>query len=463
MGGEDIRAGYQYEGVLRQVLDFVSVEEQPCYRLPEMGDLVIGRDPATCQIVLDSHLYGGVSRRHACLRLAPVIDNAAPAEIPIWQICDLNSANGTFINGEPLQGCQTLHRGDAIVLSENGPHFVLDYRPLPAALSPQPTIPGTEGRQSQSGFPDSDLTLSQLLPIVSASGNLSLKAYLLPGVITVTFVILMFMTAARPSLFRIILGTYLGGAGYFFIYQICGKRKLWWVLLACMVSTMLLLISPVLKVFMFVFRAWLPIARPESGFFVQFFSFFFGAGLMEELLKALPVLFLYIVGRRFTPTWRNRIGIAEPLDGILLAAAAALGFTLVETLGYYAPGAAQGLGDLAGTQAGQLASLQLLIPRILGSVAGHMAYSGYFGYFIGLSALKRSKHWLIHLLILAVGWLTSSVIHALWNASAGTFGPLGLAFVGVLSYAFLIAAILKARELSPNRFQNFLNRSKASP
>jgi RsiW-degrading membrane proteinase PrsW (M82 family) len=230
-----------------------------------------------------------------------------------------------------------------------------------------------------------------------------------------------------------------------------------------MVSTMLLLISPVLKVFMFVFRAWLPIARPESGFFVQFFSFFFGAGLMEELLKALPVLFLYIVGRRFTPTWRNRIGIAEPLDGILLAAAAALGFTLVETLGYYAPGAAQGLGDLAGTQAGQLASLQLLIPRILGSVAGHMAYSGYFGYFIGLSALKRSKHWLIHLLILAVGWLTSSVIHALWNASAGTFGPLGLAFVGVLSYAFLIAAILKARELSPNRFQNFLNRSKASP
>jgi RsiW-degrading membrane proteinase PrsW (M82 family) len=266
------------------------------------------------------------------------------------------------------------------------------------------------------------------------------------------------MTAARPALFRIILGTYLGGAGYFFIYQICGKRKRWWVLLSCTLASMLLLVTPVLSGFLFVFRTLLPgnIAQPDSGFVIQFISFFFGAGLMEELLKALPVLFLYLIGRRFKPAWRERVGIAEPLDGIVLAAAAALGFTLVETLGYYAPGAAQGMGSLADPQAGQLASLQLLIPRILGSVAGHMAYSGYFGYFIGLSALKRSRKGLI----LAVGWLTSAVIHALWNASAGSLGPLGLAFVGVLSYAFLIAAILKARELSPQRFQNFANRPK---
>jgi RsiW-degrading membrane proteinase PrsW (M82 family) len=268
---------------------------------------------------------------------------------------------------------------------------------------------------------------------------------------------LMFMTAARPALFRIILGVYLGGAGYFFIYQLCGKRKHWWVLLTCALFTMILLLTPVMHGFIYVFRTLLPgVPKPDSGFVVQFINYFFGAGLMEELLKALPVLLLYVMGQRWKSSWRNRIGIAEPLDGILLAAAAALGFTLVETLGYYAPGAAQGIGPLADSQAGQLASLQLLIPRILGSVAGHMAYSGYFGYFIGLSALKRSKRGLI----LAVGWLTSAVIHALWNASAGSFGPLGLAFVGVLSYAFLIAAILKARELSPNRAHNFALRNK---
>jgi RsiW-degrading membrane proteinase PrsW (M82 family) len=143
--------------------------------------------------------------------------------------------------------------------------------------------------------------------------------------------------------------------------------------------------------------------------------------------------------------WRDRIGVWEPLDGILLGSASAVGFTLLETLGQYVP--------QAGADAGQLVGLQLLIPRILGSVAGHMAYSGYLGYFIGLSVLKPKKRWQI----LGVGYFSASALHALWNAS-GTASVLLLAVVGVLSYAFLVAAILKARALSPNRAQNFATR-----
>jgi RsiW-degrading membrane proteinase PrsW (M82 family) len=67
--------------------------------------------------------------------------------------------------------------------------------------------------------------------------------------------------------------------------------------------------------------------------------------------------------------------------------------------------------------------LQLLIPGILGSAAGHMAQSGYSGYFIGLSALKPRKRWLI----LGVGYFSASALHALWNAS----GALGRTFRGV--------------------------------
>jgi RsiW-degrading membrane proteinase PrsW (M82 family) len=88
-------------------------------------------------------------------------------------------------------------------------------------------------------------------------------------------------------------------------------------------------------------------------------------------------------------------------------------------------------------------------------VAGHMAYSGYLGYFIGLSALRRRKSWLI----LGVGYLTAAGLHALWN-TAGEFSPVLLLIVGLLSYAFLTAAILKARELSPTRSQNFATRLK---
>jgi RsiW-degrading membrane proteinase PrsW (M82 family) len=111
-----------------------------------------------------------------------------------------------------------------------------------------------------------------------------------------------------------------------------------------------------------------------------------------------------------------------------------------------------------GVGTGQLVGLQLLIPRILGSVAGHMAYSGYLGYFIGLSVLKPRKRWQI----LGVGYFTAAVLHALWN-STGLISGLLLAVVGVLSYAFLTAAILKARALSPTRSQNFATRFLKRP
>jgi len=65
-----------------------------------------------------------------------------------------------------------------------------------------------------------------------------------------------------------------------------------------------------------------------------------------------------------------------------------------------------------------------------------MAYSGYWGYFIGLSALKPRKRWPI----LGVGYFSPWALHALWNASVAASVFL-LALVGVLSYAFLVATI----------------------
>jgi RsiW-degrading membrane proteinase PrsW (M82 family) len=153
---------------------------------------------------------------------------------------------------------------------------------------------------------------------------------------------------------------------------------------------------------------------------------------------------------------REQIGVWEPLDGILLGTASAVGFTLLETLGQYVPSVISDVTLQAGPEAGQLGQLlglQLLIPRILGSISGHMAYSGYFGYFIGLSVLKPSKRWQI----LGVGYLTAAILHTLWNTT-GAINILVLAAVGIISYAFLAAAILKARALSPTRRENFATR-----
>lgn len=435
-------------GFLRQVLIKGAAQVQvEKYQLSQTHEVAIGRD-RNCQIALESIAYGMVSRRHATIR--PL----AKGTFPRWEICDLSSANGTYINGIKLQGCQTLEMGDRISLGTDGPEFIFET-PLNKNQNQQQFA--TRNQRFYNAGEHEALTFTQLFPIASTGKQLSQKAYLYPGIATVIFVVSMFVAVGNSVAFNLLLAAYLSGAAYYFIYQLCGKHKPWWVLLGSALATVLILLSPLLIGFILVFREILPGRLPVEGEQINFLSFlirmFFGAGLMEELLKALPVLGAMLLGNWLRNPWRDRIGVWEPLDGILLGSASAVGFTLLETLGQYVPNIIQNITLQAGPEAAELVGLQLLIPRILGSAAGHMAYSGYFGYFIGLSALKPRKRWQI----LGVGYFSASALHALWNAS-GTVSVLLLAMVGVLSYAFLVAAILKARALSPNRDQNFATR-----
>ncbi len=424
------------------------------YSLLPNQEMVIGRDPS-CQVVLDAMMYRMVSRRHAVVR--PL--SLSPDSRFSWVICDLNSANGTFLNGQLLQGSQELHQGDRISLGADGPQFIFEYEfvPQPTVMRMnQGTVIASAKNQQRQSQHDS-VSFTQLFPIISTGKDLTRKAYLVPGILTVIFVVLMFGTVGNPQANQVIVGSYIASAAYYFVYQLCGKQKPWWILIAMALSTMLILLSPLLDFFIFVFRVVLPGNLPSSQESITFTELLvrmlFGAGLMEEFLKAVPVLGAYFIGNSLPSPWRERIGVWEPLDGILLGTASAVGFTLLETLGQYVPVITQNVTQQSGVGAGQLVGLQLLIPRILGSVAGHMAYSGYLGYFIGLAVLKPLMGWQI----LAVGYLSASALHALWNAT-GSINALLLVIVGVLSYAFLMAAILKARVLSPTRSQNFATR-----
>ncbi|MCL6434911.1 MAG: PrsW family intramembrane metalloprotease [Leptolyngbyaceae cyanobacterium HOT.MB2.61] len=456
---------------LRQLSQPNSPEQrQPRYPLSVTESIALGRDPR-CEIVLDPLLYRAVSRRHA--EVSPVLGFNAPDGGRFWQICDLGSANGTYLNGQRVKGCKLLQAGDRIMLGQNGPEFVFECEisadplpeppiekeaKLPAIPLRKPPLRPTEPPPARKPPPreHEHVSLTQLFPIFSTGRHLTTKAYLLPGITTVAFVVSLFLSVGTPQLFNMLLASYLAGAAYYFIYQLCGKHKPWWLLMASAVTTILLLVSPVLSLFIYVFRDLLPGSIPKDDTSVSFplllVQMFFGAGLMEELLKALPVLGACLFGMGLRSPWREKYGVREPLDGILLGSASAVGFTLVETLGQYVPDIYKATLT-AGEGAAQLASLQLLIPRVLGSVAGHMAYSGYLGYFIGLSVLRPRRRWRI----LLVGYLTASLLHTLWNVT-GTISPVLLAVVGVLSYAFLGAAILKARELSPTRSQNFATR-----
>lgn len=430
---------------------------QPALYYPIDRDqpMVLGRDPEVCQIVLEI-VYGMVSRRHAEVRAGGTG----------WLLCDLDSSNGTFVNGQRLRGTQLLREGDRITLGPEGPEFLLEFEPvtLPPEMiaryrSDSQAVAVGDRSRLRSAVGDRELTLTQLFPIFSGSVNLGQKAYLMPAMITVSCVVSLFLAEGQPVWFNALLSSYLALAAYYIVYLLCGKAKPWWIPLAAMTMTVLLLRSPVLPMFVHVFREILPGQVPtvqeSRNFPLLLMRMFFGAGLMEELLKALPLLVFLALGQGLRSPWRERWGLREPLDGILLGAASAVGFTMIETLSYYVPEIIQNTQMQAGEGLGQLVGLQRLIPRLLGAICGHIAYSGYLGYFLGLAVLWPKRWWVI----VGVGYLTAASLHALWNAM-GAVSPFLLALVGVLSYAFLAASILKARALSPTRSQNFATRLK---
>ena len=220
MTGKDLS-----ERFLRQLphADVATAQLSQRYLLSTTQEVVIGRD-LSCEIVLDSSLYGMVSRRHAAVR--PRLLTASWSHQ--WLVCDLKSANGTFVNGQRLQECLELQIGDRITLGDNGAEFVfeshINYEPTqlsslqitPTAASPSPHSV------------DHSVSFTQLFPIASTGRDLTRKAYLIPGILTVIFVVVMFTTADKPGAAyfnQMLVATYLAGAAYYFVYQLCGKRS----------------------------------------------------------------------------------------------------------------------------------------------------------------------------------------------------------------------------------------------
>jgi RsiW-degrading membrane proteinase PrsW (M82 family) len=281
---------------LRLVSSKVEASESASrYSLLPGKEMVIGRDPI-CQIVLDAMIYRMVSRRHAVIR--PL--SLSPDSSHSWVICDLNSANGTFLNGKHLQGCQELHLGDHISLGADGPQFIFEYEVIAQKTVinvSKATVLSSVNNHHLSSKQDS-VSFTQLFPIISTGKDLTRKAYLIPGILTVVFVVLMFATVGHPQANQVIVGSYIAFAAYYFVYQLCGKSKPWWVLMATALSTILILLSPLLDLFIKVFRNILPgtldATSPDGITFTELLvRMFFGAGLMEELLKILPVLGAY--------------------------------------------------------------------------------------------------------------------------------------------------------------------------
>jgi RsiW-degrading membrane proteinase PrsW (M82 family) len=242
-----------------------------------------------------------------------------------------------------------------------------------------------------------------------------------------------------------------------YIYAICGDRKSWWVIVV-IVGVMAWVLwppHPLFNAYATPFEGWLPANWQKSTDTMLLVAGYAGVAFCEESFKVLPLLVLALLGtwlvrrghhdpqRRLTRFGR-RIGVTQPLDGIVFGVASGSGFFIGETLGQYVP-AAMTTETHAGSEAFQ--GLVTLLARGISELAGHSAWAGLFGYFVGLAVL--APHRAIPLLLL--GWCSAAALHWGWDGLAavtGGFGLLVIAIVGVLSYALLAAAILKAQQIS---------------
>jgi pSer/pThr/pTyr-binding forkhead associated (FHA) protein len=105
---------------------------------------VIGRSPS-CEIAVDD---SRASRRHARVEM----------EAGKLSLTDLGSRNGTFVNGERLEGARALETGDRVTIGATV--FVVDP-PLTAEVN--------EGSQAE---PDAAFPAEELLPFAGNEGVL---------------------------------------------------------------------------------------------------------------------------------------------------------------------------------------------------------------------------------------------------------------------------------------------------
>lgn len=237
------------------------------------------------------------------------------------------------------------------------------------------------------------------------------------------------------------------------VYLYVKPGRMLWIYMLTFFLVGLILATPLSLPYFIFFREILPgkiDPAQNYDFVTQFIKMLFAAGLMEELLKATPILigaWLTFMAVK-TPDLRNNpayklLHVRGPVDGALMGMFAGGGFIFLETAFDYIPRISNQVLQQTNDPAAAVAmGMLLLLPRVFGGLVGHMAYSGLFGYFIGLAVIRPKQVWQL----LAIGWLSASVIHALWNSVDKISPLLNYLVAGVCAVA-VVGALLKARQI----------------
>ena len=260
-----------------------------------------------------------------------------------------------------------------------------------------------------------------------------------------------------------ILAAYIAFMVNYYINQMCSRAKPGWLLLLVAFFTAMMLGGVFWGLWYELFYSVIPGTALEKSknIIANLAGNLFGTGLCEEGFKAWPLFGLALLGTallslsrrtegrlsRFFAAMRKRVGLCEPLDGIVLGVASGSGFFVKETLGQYVPHI---MSQAKYPSAQAFDGLVLLLARGLPDLAEHSAWCGLFGYFIGLSVLRPR----MAVFLIPLGWLSAAALHGAWDGiNSVTQSNLIVAIFligdGLLSYALLAGAIFKALDISP--------------
>nr|WP_297422353.1 PrsW family intramembrane metalloprotease [uncultured Actinotalea sp.] len=162
----------------------------------------------------------------------------------------------------------------------------------------------------------------------------------------------------------------------------------------------------------------------------------FVAPVVEEGIKALGVLLLFLVWRR----WFD-----GPVDGLVYAATVAAGFAFVENILYFGQAVSE---SAVGADGGEAVAVVFVLRAVMSPFA-HVLFTGAVGLALGWASRRSTGAWVgafVGGLVVAVG------LHALWNGAAtlGTDSSFLAIYVTVQVPLFLgvvgLVAWLRARE-----------------
>ncbi len=381
-----------------------------------------------CDIVFNNP---NVSRLHSTLRKTPFG----------WELTD-QSTNGTYLsNGEFLHNAsKNINNNETIQLSKSGEKVCVVF-PSDGMVRREP---GNDERQSNSVF-------TKVLPVIRPDFVKGLRSqpFFYVGLITAIAGILLFaflqaaLTDTGKSvetyvyLYEGTLGAYLGSMIILSVSRLCKTRVPVWFLFAPAIFTMIFtfLGKPLfgLTSELSVIRDWL---HPyNKSFITALIGHFFGVGLVEELFKSIPVWLAILFSARLSKArWADLShGRLSANLAVIIGTSSAVGFIITETLTSYVP-LAQQHGNIA-------VGMMLLIPRFITGISGHVAWSGLFAYFIGLSQSYPQNR---ASLILG-GWVIAALLHGLWNACGVTDMQVFGGIVAIASFIVFSAYFYKSR------------------